>query len=164
MNQASQTLKNINPRHLLVYQLHARGLFNKDIAWIVGIAESTVSMILGTPIAKELFNEMQAIGFDTIADVQQMVQVAAPAIIQEKVRLALSATDERVRSTSCMDILAIAGHKPISRVVIEQPSLGRGKYEGLGEEELRMELLKSVKAQAPKAAETVEMPEHETVQ
>ena len=136
--------RKINPRHLIVLKLHWKGIGNQQIADIVGITAQHVSNIINMPVARELYATFQENVFESLADVQETLQAAAPELLNEKLRLALNAKDERVRSTSCTELLQMSGHKPVSRIVVERQDSPHDKYANMSEDQLRHELLKGV--------------------
>ncbi len=108
---------------------------------MVGVTPQHVSNLLNTPEALEMLSQFQDKTLDTIMDIQLDAQAIAPAIFEEKVRLALTAKDERTRNTACSDILNIAGHMPVRRVVIEQPDRQAERFDKMTNDELRAEML-----------------------
>lgn len=134
---SSAYVKNFRPRHLAVLRLWAQGYTNDEIATMTNYTPSVVSQITNCPEAKALMAEMQDSTFASIADVQTTLQACAPALLEEKIKLALTAKDERVRSVSCSDLLGLAGHTPVKRVELTKVEEIENDYAGKSDEEIR---------------------------
>ena len=140
----SYYLKKLRPKHLAVLRLWAQGLDNAEIAVLVGYTPATVSLIVNLPEAQELLEEMKAGTFETIADVRTSLQFIAPELLEEKIRLAFNAKSEQVRSNSCAELLALAGHAPLRKIEITRPLEVVDPYKGLSEEQLRERVFKEL--------------------
>lgn len=134
------------PRHLAILRLYYQGMSQVDIAACLGLSQRLVTEIVNSPAAKELEAEFQRQTFSSITDVQLQLQAIAPAALEETVRLAFHANDEKVRMTSCQNILEMAGHKAPIKQMIEHKSKVEEEFRGKTEEELRRELLEAVGA------------------
>jgi len=120
-----------------VLRLYYQGHTNAEIAAITGFSDQHVTDIINTDSSKEILGRFQDKTIETILDVQSDAQAIAPAIFEEKIRLALGAKSEQVRNNACSDILAIAGHKPIDRVSLAMDRPDKDPYEGKSEAEIR---------------------------
>ena len=129
--------KRFRPSHLRVVALEWAGLDNLEIANRTGYSVQHVSNILTTPEAEEIRIELRKNTLDTMTDIQLEVQAIAPTILHEKIRLAINANDERVRSTSCTDLLHMAGHSPVKRLQLEKIDKGDADLADKSEDELR---------------------------
>ncbi len=134
--------KRIRPRHLTVIELHFRGHTNQEICDMTGYVPSVVSQIVTSPLAIELMDQMKDRVFDTITDVQTTAQSFAPQAMENLMSLAMNAKNESVRKTANTDILAICGHTPINRTVIEDARAPKLPHDGLTEDEIRAQLLR----------------------
>lgn len=132
------------PRDLRVAMMSYYGATNKDIAHALGMHEISIGNILRSPTILEFIEDLKTKSIETMSQVAEMAQLAAPAVMEEKIRLALSARDERVRNTAAKDILEIAGHSPVKRVVVEKEAPSESTYHNKTEDELRAELLSIV--------------------
>lgn len=132
-------------------RLHFQGLSNLEIASQLNVTPQHVSNVLCTPEAQELLAQLQENTLDTILDVQTQAQAIAPLVFEEKVRLALTAKDEKVRTTNCKDILDIAGHMPVRRVVVETPDRQAERFDKMTIQELQAEMLGELNMEAAPA-------------
>jgi len=135
---AHKTYTTINPRHLIVFRLHLKGLSNTEIASTLGYTPQNISLILNSTNMAEVCEELKEdILRATYDDVQKTIDAVGPLLVEEKIRLALTAKDERVRSISCTEMLNMGGHKPITHVVVEETHHEHVKLSELDEKELR---------------------------
>ena len=125
------------PDYLRITISFWNGLTPTEIAAETGYSYTHVTQVLASERAQEILEQLTSATLDTVNEVQSVAQAVAPAVMEEKVRLALSAKDERVRNTSCSDILNIAGHQPVKRVQIEKPLSEAERYRDRSEDELR---------------------------
>lgn len=132
------------PRLLQVLRLYYQGHTYDEIASLTGYHYQSVAQLINSPASRDILAKFQDKTLDTILDIQADVQAIAPAALEEKVRLALSAKDERVRNTACSDILAMAGHKPIDRVSLNLEKPPEDPFAGKTEAEIRASLLEEV--------------------
>jgi len=114
--------KTFKPEHIHIVRLHWHGYDNSEIAQMLGCSEPHVSLIINCDEAQKLLQQLKEHAIDSYQDTQDDFQLVLPLVRKEKIKLALEATDERVRNMACSDILAIAGHTPQHRV-----ELTRGK-------------------------------------
>lgn len=122
------------------------GMSQTDIATKLGTTIATVNRVCNSVEGNELLSDMHSQTLDTILDIQTQAQIVAPAIFEEKLRLALTSDDDRVRTTNCTDILNMAGHTPIKRVEMTDNRNSRDEdYAGLTADELRQKLIDSMK-------------------
>ena len=138
------TPKKLRPAHLQIIRLHWQGvdangepLTNAAIAMLTGYSPQTVSNVIASDEAQEILAGLQSEVIDTMAQVQNEAQFAAPLIWDNVYKLAFSASDERVKLHANLACLGIAGHVPIKRVVVERESALAKKYEDMSEEEIR---------------------------
>ena len=132
------------PIHLQVARLYFQGYNNVEIAAATGLNFQYISQIINGPDFTTMLQELTERTLDTVIDVQQDAQAIAPRIFEEKVSLALSAKDERVRNTACSDILEIAGHRPVTRMVVERAPSVRDELSDKTEEEIRLKILEDL--------------------
>ncbi len=64
-------------------------------------------------------------------------------------KLAMTAQDERVRNIACSDILAMSGHQPVKRVVLERPDPVAEEFRDKSTEELRRVVLEKLGYEVP---------------
>lgn len=133
--------RKLKPTHLEVLRLHFQGLSNVEIANITSLSDSTIQAITTSQDAEEILNDIQSHSLDTIRDIATDAQAIAPRIFEEQVRLSLHAKDERVRVTSGMNVLAIAGHLPIRRFVVQQEDPRGREFDKMSEEEIKKSIL-----------------------
>jgi hypothetical protein len=137
--------KVFRPEHLHIVRLHWQGYSNAEIAQFLQLSEGHISNILNCDEAKRLLGQLQEHTIDSYADTQDDFQLVMPLIRREKIKLALEATDERVRNMACSDILAIAGHTPVRRLEITRGSDSRkAELEKMTPEQLRDAILDDI--------------------
>ena len=129
------------PLHCHIIRLYWLGFEPDDIAGRFGIPLSTVQSVIRSDQAKVILRELESKAYDSALDVITAAQAAAPEMLQEKITLALSSPDERVRSRNATDVLAIAGHTPVHRVSIERPDPISEAYKDKTPDQLRKELM-----------------------
>lgn len=151
--------RRLTPAHLEVFRLYFQGYSQLDIAKLTGYDRAWICKMLNGPDANDLLEQFQAKTINTILDVQSDAQAIAPRVFEEKIRLALNAKDERTRNIACTDILNMAGHRPIHRVVMENADPVLDKYADLTEDQLREQLA----GKPIVVVETVSKPEEPTL-
>ena len=146
MQRGTHTIRGIKPIHLLIFRDHMRGHTNREIASLHGITEQSVCNILQEEPIQELKKAAMEKAFDTLTDVQESLQLAAPFAIQTKISL-LSSSDDRVRNMAATDILQMSGHRPASRLIVEHEQTVERETDNKSEEELRNMILKDCLAE-----------------
>ena len=145
--------RKLRPLHLRILRLYFAGLDGKaieaaltDPTTLVPLASyATIMNVINSPDTAEIMGQFQAQTLDTIMDVQTDAQAVAPAAFEELVRLAFHSKDDRVRSGNCKDILAIAGHQPVKRVIVrDERDPAVAKHDGKSEAEIRAEIEKDL--------------------
>lgn len=145
--------RRLRPLHLRILRLYFQGMSGQEIVDALTDAASKVPLaslslvynVINSADAAEILGQFQGQTLDTIMDVQTDAQAIAPAAFEELVSLALNAKDERVRASGCKDILAIAGHQPVKRVIVrDERDPAVAKHDGKSEAELRAEMLEVV--------------------
>jgi predicted transcriptional regulator len=150
-------VERLSPLHLEIIRRHFNFESGSEIALALGITQCLVSNVLNSEQGLEVVEQLWSRKFDSMLEVGQQLQAVAPYIVQEKIKLALTARDERVKNTACTDILHMAGHVPVRRVEIDdlRPD---SKFSGKSEEEMRamiLEELDTVLEAKGKAVDTV---------
>jgi len=130
-------IRKFRPLHMLILRLHFQGWTADEIGQELDCSAQTVYRIVGLPESLEILEMFQKKTVDTILDISGDLQAVAPAVFEEKLKLALKAKDERVRNIACTDILNMAGHSPIKRVQVEQVDPVEDKYKGKSAEQIR---------------------------
>lgn len=138
------TPRKLKPDHLLVARLWLQGLNNQEIAQATGYHPYHVGRIVASPQFQDILKEISERTIDTSFDLRADAQAVAPAVFNEKVRLALHGADERVRNIACTDVLNIAGHVPVRRVEFDNVTEKPDPYAGKSEDEIRKELAKDL--------------------
>jgi len=150
MTVDTNILRRLKPRHMHVLYLHWKGFTNKEIADITNFSEGHVSNIITGPNAGEVLDALRAGVYDSMRSVDQELQMVAPALITEKINLALGSADEKVRSTNCMELLQMAGHTPVRRIQrIDAHSEGHEEFGALTEDEIKADLLQKAASAGP---------------
>jgi len=137
------------PDHIRCVRLYWQGYNAGEIANFTGLTQQHVTLILNTDEAKAMLAQLKSHTINSIDEVQDEAQLAAPLCMREKVRLALESSDERVRNVACSDILAIAGHSPVKRVVLDRQPADATQVEGLDENAIRNDILKDLFTDGP---------------
>jgi hypothetical protein len=132
------------PLALRICQFYWYGENHDQLAKRFSVTKSYVQSALSTPECRAILEELENRTLDTMLQVATTAQAIAPAIMEEKIRLALESPDDRVRATSCKDILEMAGHSPVKRIQLNRPDAAGAKHEGMSESELRDSLKKKV--------------------
>jgi hypothetical protein len=129
--------KKLRPGHLIIIRLHWQGESNTDIAMLTGVTPQTVSNIINSEEAQSILAGLQSDVMDTMAQVQTDAQFMAPKLFDNIIKMAESATDERVRLHANLAGIGIAGHVPIKRMIVERESALQKKFEDMSEDEIR---------------------------
>jgi len=103
-----------------------------------------VQSLLATPEAKQILDALCEGTLSTMLEVNAHIQAAAPAVAIEKIRLALESPDDRVRATSCKDILEMAVGTPTKKVEIRHTDVADKARAGMDEAALREHLRKKL--------------------
>ncbi len=127
------------PFGLRVCQFYWAGETVQEIAKRFGVTVSRVQSLLATDEAKKIIECLCDGTLSTMLEVNATIQACAPAVAAEKIRLALESPDDRVRSTSCKDILEMAVGTPTKRIEIRRES-AKSEHAGMDETELRQHL------------------------
>ena len=127
------------PFGLRVCQFYWAGDTVQEIARRFAVPTSRVQSLLATPEAKQILDALVDGTLSTMLEVNAHIQAAAPAVAQEKIRLALESPDDRVRASSCKDILEMAVGTPTKKVEIRHAVADKAR-EGLSEDQLREQL------------------------
>lgn len=135
------TVKRLKPAHLLVIRLFWAGETYVDIAQKTGYTPQHVMNIVKSDEAQEILQQLQNTSLDSMDEIHEALNDAAPEILSEQIRLALRSPDERIRATVGRELLHMAGHAPVKRVTLDRASDVHKKYEGLTEEQLRDKLI-----------------------
>jgi adenosine deaminase len=114
-----------------------------EIAAHFRLTTSQVQHILATPECKEIIELMKRNVITSMLEVSSAIQAIAPAILEEKARLALECDDPRVRDRACNDLLQWAIGTPTKRVEIRTAPQTEA-HEDMSEEDIREELRKRV--------------------
>lgn len=136
------------PLYTQIIRLHWSGLNNVEIAAQLACAEATVGKVLNCDHGKEILKQLDDRTFDSMLEVITAAQSVAREMFEEKVKLALYSSDEKIRTRNTAELLAIAGHTPVHRVSIERPDPILETYKNKTPEQLREALLK-LKDQSP---------------
>jgi predicted transcriptional regulator len=129
--------RRFRPQHIQVVRLTWQGYSQQEIAEFLGVSSGHVSQVLGCDEAQAMLKQLTQHAISSMDEVQDEVQLVAPLVMREKIRLALDAQDERVRNIACTDILAIAGHTPVKKLQIERNDPRQDELERKTPEELR---------------------------
>ena len=140
--------KRFSPIHLRICVMHWHGLSAGEIASAVRRTPQTVSNVINSDEGMEILAELGRRSLDTVMEVQAVAQAYAPSAIEQLVHLMFESKDDRVRKTSCTDILAIAGHQPVKRIAIERPDPVSEKYREMTEDQIKEKLLAELGAVA----------------
>ena len=125
------------PFVLHVVQLSWNGMDEDEIALHVGKTKQEVLKILASDQAKQIYARLEAQTLDTMGQVQAVLQAAAPKLMEEKVRLALSARSEAVRNSATGDLLDRAGHVAVKQLEIRRGDEVEEAYRDKSEDEIR---------------------------
>src|SRR5215472_15463156 len=136
--------KTFKPEHIHIVRLHWNGYDNSEIAQFLGCSETHVSLVLNCDEAKRLLQQLREHTIDSFDDTQDDFQLVLPLVRREKIKLALEATDERVRNIACSDILAIAGHSPVRRLEVSRTDRKQSDPEKMTPDELRDAILNDI--------------------
>lgn len=123
-----------------VVRHHFLGVPVHEIAKKLKLPKDVVAGIISTQPAQELIKRLQDKAFDSMAEVESELQAAAPELLREKIRLALESNNEHIRTRNTNELLQMAGHVPMHRLMIERPDPILEKYRGMDEGQIREEL------------------------
>lgn len=131
-----------------VIRYYLEGKSVSEISAMTRYSPKGIRRILEAPAVRRIIARAKAGSFMTISEVASILQLAAPEILQEKIRLALTSKDEKIRSTNCRDLLEMAGHGAKTHIVLENV-----KHDDLADkspEDIKEEILRAIGvAQAP---------------
>jgi predicted transcriptional regulator len=142
-------LQKLKPVHLLMIRLFWSGQTLAEIASKVGYTPQQVMNVVHSDHAKDILQQLQSAAIDSMEEVQDRINEAAPELLNKKLQHALYSSDEKVSNRACTELLHMAGHVPVQRVKIEREDAVSKKYEGLTEDELRNKLLDSIRDKGP---------------
>ena len=128
------------PFYIQVVRLYWMGQTKTDIAAQLGLSEGTVKKVIESDRGREIFNQLESATFDSMLETTVMAQAVAPEMLREKIKLALYSGDEKIRTKNASDVLGIAGHVPIQKVIHDRPDPLLDKYKDKSELDLRKEL------------------------
>lgn len=131
------TPRKLSPRHLQVIRYHWQGDTADEIALKTRYIPEHISTIINSEAGQEALRELSSGSLDSTTFVETLAQAMAPVCMEELFRLATGSVDERVRKSSCRDVLDIAGHVPVRRISLERVDPVADKYSDLTEEQLR---------------------------
>lgn len=138
-----QHVKRLRPAHILMIRLARDGNTNVEIAAQTGYSVQQVSNVLNSPEVQAVLQQLQESMLDSMAEVAQEIQLAAPLAIKRKVDLLFSG-DDRVASGAATDLLHMAGHAPVKRVQVTGATAVEKKYEGLSDADMKRKLLEEL--------------------
>lgn len=133
--------RHYNPFILRVMQLLWEGYTAAEIAAITGRVPLTISNLIATDEAKEIYELLQGQTVNTARQVQTAIAAAAPSIVREKIDLALGAKSESVRNQAAQQLLEMAGHSPIRHLEIHRPDEIQADYDNKSDEDIRKEIM-----------------------
>ena len=125
----------------MVLQLHWSGETNKKIAALTSYTEQQVCNIITSDEGQAILQQLTEQTLDAHGECSQIVQAVLPAIVDEAVRLALSSTDEKVRTANCHKLMGIGGLTEVKRVQVESGDSVVEKNKDKTDDELRNQLL-----------------------
>ena len=129
------------PFYIQIIRMKWMGNTNTEIASLLSISDALVGKVVNSDKGREIFEQLQSSVFDSMVEVVTLAQAVAPEMLREKVKLALYSSDERIRSKNASDVLGIAGHVSIQKIVVDRPDPLLDKYKDKSELDLRRELL-----------------------
>lgn len=131
--------KRFSDRDLYVLHLHLQGMSMPNISEMLGEGYSVaaVSRILRSSGARAIMDEWARRRVDTLVSIQDGAQAAAQMALDVKIKTMMTAKSEALRDKAATDILGIAGHKPVSRAIIESNTVSDPKYADKSEAELK---------------------------
>ena len=141
----NDTLRRMKPTHLRVLYLHWKGFTGTEIADVVGLSPGTVNAVIHSEAAEEILLGFKNSTLDSMRQVDSELQAMAPALLATKMDLALGSTDEKIRTTNCSDLLAMAGHTPVRRLRVEHTTPEHEEFSTLSEEQIREKLLQAAR-------------------
>ena len=142
--------RKFRPDHIRTIRLYWQGYTAGEIATFIGASEQHVRLIINSDEGQSMLAALKNHTINSMDEIQDEMQLAAPLAAREKIRLALEAQDERVRNIACTDILAIAGHSPVKRVSVERTDKVGEDVENLTEDQIRERILADLTEPAPK--------------
>lgn len=136
--------RKFKPQHVNIVRLAWQGYTVYEIAQFIGMSEAHVSSVINCDEAQALFSQLREHAINSSDEIQDEAQLIAPRVMQEKIRLALEADDERVRNIACSDILAIAGHTPVKKMEITRSDVSRDSIAQKTPAEIRKGILEEI--------------------
>lgn len=133
----SYSPKRLKPIHLEMVSLFFAGESVQDIADKCQYTPQMVSNILNSPDVQEVLAKLNEERLNTIAEVQMVAQLRAPELMQAKINYALHGSDDAVRNRAQSEVLAIAGHVPVHRTIIERQDSVAERYKDKTDDQLR---------------------------
>jgi hypothetical protein len=138
-----------NPFLLRVLILSYEGHTTSEIAMQTGKSDSYISGLLNSDEAKAIYLQLENQTLDTFRQTQTLIQAAIPAILQEKIRLALFANNEAVRNRAAQNILELGGHVAVQQLEIRKPDQIEEEFRDKSEEDIRNEILAGLEDDKP---------------
>jgi DNA-binding MarR family transcriptional regulator len=142
----SYAYKKLTPTHIYVLRLYWSGeLSHQEIADQLSLTPQTVSNIVNSEEGKKILDGLRSATLSTLEQAQAELQLITPVLLDSLIKLATSSGDDRVRSTTALRLMEMAGHVPIRRVSLEHDDERElEKYIGKSEEEVKVGLLDEI--------------------
>lgn len=124
----------LSPVHKQICAYRASGFRPGEIAELVDMSPTRVSVILNHPDAKELIAKLATdIAIERASDVRTLLDSAALEAMQKNIQLMRSAKSERVQQISAFDILDRAGYEKRELIVSTNVTMPKEDAEALRE-------------------------------
>jgi hypothetical protein len=133
----------LKPITIQLIRLRWMGYDDTEIAQRSGYPVEQIRRTLNSSEAKEIFVELHSLTLDTMAEVAQELQLAAPLAAKRMAEHIFSG-DDRVSLMASKDVLDRTGHVPVKRVSISGPTRVEKDYEGLNDQQIKQRLLEEL--------------------
>src|SRR5712671_4750557 len=153
----SPTLPTWKPFYVQIIRLRWMGHTYDEIALALQISAGLASKVCGSDKGQQILAQLDANTFDSLRDVQTMIQAALPGVTQKLIETALNSGNEALRTKAAGQLLAIGGHTPVHRVSFETSDPIIDQYKDMTMTDLRQSFRKLIAAK-PAVIETTAQP------
>lgn len=118
-SQKEFSIQRMKNRHHVVLTLLLEGNSYKQIAGVTGYTEARVSQIVRSPIFQSLYKAILAKRYEAVIEgdhgVVAQARAASPQLTRSLIGIANAARNENTRRQAILDVLALAGHQPVTK-------------------------------------------------
>jgi len=134
----------LHPKHYTMIRLMFAGRTEDEIATELSCSYQQVHQVLIGDAAREVINRVYSGVLDLVPELAQQAMMAAPAMLEQKIWLAMNSGDHRVRSTCTSDVMGLVGLAPIKRVSVTVEDHDLRDLDGMTADQIRAKVLEGL--------------------